>query len=86
MSDIPIILIVFAAIIGTALLVIIFGKQPKIGNRGQNVSIDNDLLKTCFGDQAMADRLIQHELDRKPQLSRKRAAFLALARLRNDKS
>ena len=86
MSDIQIILIAFAAVIATALLVRIFSEQPKKGNRGQVTNIDDDLLRTCCGDQAMADRLVQHELDRKPQLSRKRAAFLALARLRNDKS
>ena len=86
MSDIQIILIAFAAVIATALLVRIFSEQPKKGNRGQVTNIDDDLLRPCCGDQAMADRLVQHELDRKPQLSRKRATFLALARLRNDKS
>ena len=57
MSDIQIILIAFAAIISTVLLVRIFSAQPKKGKRGQVTNIDDDLLRTCCGDQAMADRL-----------------------------
>jgi hypothetical protein len=38
------------------------------------------LLKRCAGDSAMMERLIQHELARRPDLSRAKASEWALER------
>ena len=38
------------------------------------------LLRRCAGDKAQMERLIQHELARKPDLSRKTASRCALER------
>ena len=44
-----------------------------------------ELIKLCHGDKAMADRLIQHEIERAPGMSRAGAALAAATRLRHDK-
>jgi len=51
---------------------------------GWGVDVEADLLRACRGDKSMAERLIQHEIDRKPELSRTAATLLALSRLRDD--
>ncbi len=58
-----------------------------IGRRGvgRGVDVEGDLLSACGGDKSMAERLIQHERERKPNLSRTGAALLALSRLRDDR-
>ena len=43
------------------------------------------LLRLCHGDRAMAERLIRHELERTPTMSRPGAALAAATRLRHDK-
>jgi hypothetical protein len=47
-------------------------------------TIDRSLLSACLGDRDQANRLIEFELRRKPTLSRKEAASMALARIRRD--
>lgn len=43
-----------------------------------------DLIRACHGDRSQAERLITHEITRKPELSYKTAALLALSKLRDD--
>jgi len=43
-----------------------------------------DLIRACHGDRSQAERLINHEITRKPELSYKAAAALALSKLRDD--
>jgi len=44
-----------------------------------------ELLRLCHGDRKLAERLIAHELERAPSLSRAGAALAAATRLRHDK-
>jgi len=84
-NDLATIWLVLAAVVAALVLLRIFRNRPKTGKRGLGVDIDGDLLRACRGDRAMAERLIQHELARKPELSRPSAVLLALSRLRDDK-
>lgn len=43
------------------------------------------LLRLCHGDKALLERLIRHELERNPELSRAGAALAAATRLKHDK-
>jgi hypothetical protein len=43
------------------------------------------LLRLCHGDKALMERLIRHELERNPELSRAGAALAAATRLKHDK-
>jgi len=47
-------------------------------------TVDRRLLGACLGNRDQAERLIEFELRRKPKISRRRAAGLALARIRRD--
>jgi len=53
--------------------------------RGRGIDVEADLLSACGGDRATMERLIRHELDRKPELERTGAALMALSRLRADR-
>ena len=44
-----------------------------------------ELVRLCHGDKAMAERLIRHEQERSPNMSRPGAALAAATRLRHDK-
>jgi len=44
-----------------------------------------ELLRLCYGDTAVASRLIKHELKRHPTFSQQRAAMAAVARLKQDR-
>ena len=44
-----------------------------------------ELVRLCHGDKALAERLISHELERSPGMSRPGAALAAATRLRHDK-
>ena len=46
---------------------------------------EKQLLHRCFGDAAQAQRLIDHELARRPRLSRADAARSALDRWTRDR-
>ena len=86
MNDIPLLWIGIA--IAVALFVIarrkrrpgLFGSGSQLG-----VNVDKDLLKACHGDRAMVKRLIDLELEKRPDLSPTGAALMALSRLRDDK-
>ncbi|MBN1239427.1 MAG: hypothetical protein JXB36_13070 [Gammaproteobacteria bacterium] len=43
------------------------------------------LLSLCGGDKAVVERLIRHEIERNPKLSRAGAALAAAARLRHER-
>ncbi len=43
------------------------------------------LLRLCGGDRAVAERLIRHEIERNPSLSRAGAALAAATRLRHER-
>ena len=43
-----------------------------------------ELLRLCHGDRELAERLIAHELERAPDLSRAGAALAAATRLKHD--
>ena len=51
----------------------------------RGIDVEADLLSACGGDRALMERLIRHELDRKPELGRTGAALMALSRLRADR-
>lgn len=53
--------------------------------RRRGIDVEADLLSACGGDRATMERLIRHELDRKPELERTGAALMALSRLRADR-
>ena len=61
--------------------------RPQGANTRQHlgVNINSDLLKACHGDRAMAERLIGHEMKKRPDLSPTGATLMALSRLRDDK-
>ena len=85
MNDLPMIWAVLAGVILVVILVRRFGRGATIGKGGLSVDVEGDLRRLCHGDRRLADRLIQHELERKPDLSRTGAALMALSRLREDK-
>jgi hypothetical protein len=85
MNDIPIFWAILAGVIIVVMFVRRFGRSVLTKKTGLGVDVDGDLLRACRGDRRMADRLVQHELDRQPALSRTAAALLALSRLRDDK-
>ena len=51
----------------------------------RGIDVEADLLSACGGDRATMERLIRHELNRKPELGRTGAALMALSRLRADR-
>jgi len=85
MNDIPMFWVIAAGAIIVVMFVRRFGRSVLTRKTGLGVDVDGDLLRACRGDRRMADRLIQHELDRQPALSQTAAALLALSRLRDDK-
>jgi hypothetical protein len=85
MNDIPIFWAILAGVIIVVMFVRRFGRSVLTKKTGLDVDVDGDLLRACRGDRRMADRLVKHELDRQPALSRTAAALLALSRLRDDK-
>jgi len=85
MNDIPMFWVILAGAIIVVMFVRRFGRSVLTRKAGLGVDVDDDLLRACRGDHRMADRLVQHELDRQPTLSRTAAALLALSRLRDDK-
>ena len=87
MTDLPA-LWVALGVVALILLVNWLRSRPKIRRRFSSVGVDveGDLVNACGGDQAMAERLIRHEMERKPGLSRTGAAVMALSRLRDDRS
>ena len=58
-------------------------RNGKTHRRG--IDVEADLLSACGGDRATMERLIRHELNRKPELGRTGAALMALSRLRADR-
>ena len=85
MTEIPFFWVALA-VVGVVLLLRWWGSRARSGGSaaGWGVDVEGDLLRACRGDQSMVERLIQFELDRKPQLSRTGAALMALSRLRDD--
>ena len=51
----------------------------------RGIDVEADLLSACGGDRATMERLIRHEIARKPELGRTGAALMALSRLRADR-
>ena len=84
MNDPSMIWVILAVVI-VVVVVRRFRRGTAATKTGLGVDVDDDLLRACRGDRRMADRLVQHELDRRPDLSRNTAALLALSRLRDDK-
>ena len=86
MNDIPLFWIAIAVVV---ILVVIARRRsrPRRSRSGPHlgVDVDKDLLKACHGDRAMAERLINLELEKRPDLSPTGAALMALSRLRDDK-
>ncbi len=85
MNDIPMFWVLLVGVVIAVILVRRAGRGKRAKKPGLGVDVERDLLRACRGDRAMADRLIQHELDRRPNLSRTGAALMALSRLRDDK-
>lgn len=81
-----------SALLTAVLVVVALLVLPKLWRRARgpgrsdpfHVDVEGDLLAACHGDRAMAERLLQSELKRKPELSRTGAALMALSRLRDD--
>jgi hypothetical protein len=85
MTDIPVIWIVVAIVIGIVVLKRFLERGRYRGsNPTGGVDVEADLLRACRGDRAMAERLLAHELERNENLSRPGAALMALAKLRDD--
>ena len=86
MNDIPLFWIAIAIAV---ILVIIARRRRRSAGSGSGphlgANVDKDLLKACHGDRAMAERLINLELEKRPDLSPTGAALMALSRLRDDK-
>ena len=61
------------------------GTSRSGGARRRGIDVEADLLSACGGDRATMERLIRHELNRKPELGRTGAALMALSRLRADR-
>ena len=82
MTDIP----VFWAAVAIVVIIFLWRRRlhPRRRRNDLTVDVERDLLRACRGDTATAERLIRHELDGKPDLSRSGAALMALSRLRND--
>ena len=53
-------------------------------SKAGGADVEADLLRACRGDRKLAERLIEHELQRNAELSRTGAALMALAKLRDD--
>ncbi|MET1077597.1 MAG: hypothetical protein ABWY06_06200 [Pseudomonas sp.] len=59
---------------------------PSTSGAGGNAkALEQQLLQRCFGDRAMANRLIEHELAKRQGLSRSQAIEYAAASLQLDK-
>jgi hypothetical protein len=69
-------------IIGIA--VITFFIWPRAKVKVSKVSYEKELLQKCFGDKDKAERLINHELKRKPNLTRENAARVASDSITRD--
>jgi hypothetical protein len=85
MNDMPMFWVILAGVIIVIMFVRRFGRGVLTNKAGLGVDVNGDLLRACRGDHRMADRLVQHELNGRPELSRTAAALLALSRLRDDK-
>lgn len=85
MTDIPFFWVALA-VVALILLGRWWRSRTRFGRSttGWGVDVEGDLVRACRGDTSMAERLIQHEIDRKPELSRTAAALMALSRLRDD--
>ena len=87
MSDISVLLAALAVVAVVLLAPRLrggFGTGRK-GRRHRGIDVEADLLRACGGDKAIMERLIDYESNRKPDLSRRGAALLALSRLRSDR-
>jgi len=51
---------------------------------GRRATVDTRLLSACMGDRDQAERLVEFEMRRRPSLSRREAASMALARIQRD--
>jgi hypothetical protein len=51
---------------------------------GRRSTVDARLLSACLGDRDQVERLVEFEMRRRPSLTRREAASMALARLRRD--
>ncbi len=76
--------VILAGVIVVIILVRRFRRGAPIGKGALGVDVESDLLRACHGDRGMVERLIQHELERRPDLSRTGATLMALSRLRED--
>ncbi len=85
MNDIPMFWVILVCAIVAVLIARRVGRNRIGKTSGLGVDVEGDLLRACRGDRAMVERLTQHELDRRPDLSTTGAALLALSRLRDDK-
>jgi hypothetical protein len=60
-----------------------FWKSRRAGNY-RPWDQEAELLRLCHGDRDLAERLITHELERSPDLTRAGAALAAATRLKHD--
>ena len=85
MTDIP---FFFVALVIISLIMLFrwWRTRTKLGTRalGWGVDVEGELVRACHGDKPMVERLIQYEIDRKPEMSRAAATVIALSRLRDD--
>jgi hypothetical protein len=47
-------------------------------------SSDRELLRLCRGNRELAERLLRHELEEKPNINRNKALRLAIERIKRD--
>jgi hypothetical protein len=70
-----------AIVVGVVLFAFLF---PRFIRRAENEEVERRLLRVCKGDTSQAERLIKHELERRPGLSRGQAAARAVDALARD--
>lgn len=66
-------------------VILLFLMFRKGGDGIRSWDHEAQLIRLCHGDKAMAERLIQYELERSPRMSKARAALSAAKRLRRDR-
>lgn len=66
-------------------LLLLIGKTSGSKRATLPGNYEAELLRLCYGDTAVASRLIKRELKRHPRFSRQAAAMAAVARLKRDR-
>ncbi len=87
----------FLLLVGAALVLLLVKRRQRSAGKSRSLlsvfrsgrfrpwDHEAELVRLCHGDKALAERLIGHELERSPGMSRPGAALAATTRLRHDR-